>query len=130
MRTARPCTRARHERGQHIFCEPTCGIVTPLKTWRREHSDGSHGFVEQLETGTFLVVDFVLVSEGLRTGVSKGEFCGLENACQEWAQTKQPHEVVRRTHQTATPRRQRRSSEKRRKTGTRLAQIPATDATN
>jgi hypothetical protein len=57
--------------------------VTSIKTWRREHNDGSHGFVEQLETGTFLVVDFVLVSEGLRTGTSRGEFCGFENACQE-----------------------------------------------
>ena len=54
-----------------------------IKTWRREHSDGSHGFVEQLETGAFLVVDFVLVSEKLRTGVSRGEFRRLEDACEE-----------------------------------------------
>ena len=73
----------RHERGQHVSCEPTYPVVTVIKTWRREHSDGSHGFVEQLETGTFLAVDFVPVSEGLRTGAALREFSGLEDACGE-----------------------------------------------
>jgi hypothetical protein len=57
--------------------------VTAIKTWRREHRDGSHGFVEQLDTGTFLAVDFVPVSEGLRTGTGLREFSEFEDACRE-----------------------------------------------
>ena len=56
--------------------------MTAIKTWRREHSDGSYGLVEQHETGTFIAVDLVPVNDRQRKGVLR-EFSGFEEACRD-----------------------------------------------
>lgn len=54
-------------------------IPTAKTQWRREHSDGSHGIVEQHASGIFIGADLVAINDGLRTG-APGEYVEREQA--------------------------------------------------